>query len=108
MKALKTIIYEEHTLSVIMMIKIETMMMMMMMTMTMMMTMIMIMKIMIQRIIISLSRWWSDCTANWRDKWTKVSTLDFKLILNMILVTLTMMTLIILTTMMPMILMMML
>ena len=47
MKASKTIIYEEHTLSVIMMIKIETMMVMMVM-------MIMIMKIMIQSIMIFL------------------------------------------------------
>ena len=22
-------------------------------------------------------RWWSDCTANWRDKWTKVREIFF-------------------------------
>ena len=25
-------------------------------------------------------RWWSDCTANWREKWTKVGILKYLLL----------------------------
>ena len=35
------------------------------------------------------SRWWSDCTANWRDKWTKVREIfltEMMLIMLMMLV----------------------